>query len=182
MVTTEAEHNRGRVSAPEPPAPGVRRLQEKERRPFTLVLSSPLAISHQKLESMQALCSHFVEPATPYRNTKGSKTQRWLRYNILLRGGQMNYTGTKEFNCTVACASTDRWIFSPFKLGGHFHQAKNISDFRHAGPPRVTEYFLWTLQSEKSSHNSGKRSTLTTCGRQSLGLLGAACLTNKQYR
>lgn len=94
----------------------------------------------------------------------------------------MNYTGTKEFNFTVAGASTNRWILSPFKLGGHFHQAKNISDFRHAEPPRVTEYFLWTLRSEKSSHNSGKRSTLTTCGRQSLGFLGAACLTNKQYR
>lgn len=92
----------------------------------------------------------------------------------------MNYTDTKEFNCTVAGASTNSRILSAFKLGGHFHQPKNISDFRHARPPRVTEYFLWTLRSAKSSHNSGKRSTLTTSGRQSLGFLGAACLTNKQ--
>lgn len=96
-------------------------------------------------------------------------------------GGQMNYTGTKEFNFTVAGASTNRWILSSFKLGRHFHQAKSISDLRHARPPRVTEYFLWTLWSEESSHNSGKRSSLTTSGRL-LGLLGTAGLTNKQYR
>lgn len=111
------------------------------------------------------------------RDTKGG-------YVTISRKGRsrMNYTGTKEFNCTVAGASTNRGILSAFKLGRHFHQAKNISDFRHARPPRVTEYFLWTWRSEKSSHNSGKRSTLTTSGRQSRGFLGAARLTNKQNR